>query len=223
MQINMKKKIIKILKWAFVTGLTTSVMLLIVMDHRINRQTKGSIFESVEVIPANKVGLLLGTSKLLKIGKRESFFSNRITAAVELFDAGKIEIIVVNGDNSRKYYNEPQDMKQELIERGIPENKIYLDYAGFRTYDSMYRMRKIFGQRKFTIISQKFHNQKAIYIANSLGLNTIGYNAKNVDAYGGFKTKIRERFAREKVLIDLTTNKKPNFFGEKLLLNENCL
>jgi SanA protein len=214
----MKKKIIKILKWAFVAGLTVSATLIIFMNHRINRQTKNSIFECVEVIPENKVGLLLGTSKLLKSGSPNQYFFNRITAAVRLFEAGKIEFIVVSGDNSRKCYNEPRDMKDELVKRGIPENKIYLDYAGFRTFDSMYRMKEIFGQTRFTVISQKFHNQRAIYIANSLGLNTIGYNAKDVDAYNGFKTKLRERFARVKVLIDLMTNKKPKFLGERIII-----
>ena len=210
----------KILKWLFILGVTVSVTLIVFTNNRINQQTKNSIFESVEVIPENKVGLLLGTSKLLKSGSPNQYFYNRITAAVELYEAGKIKIIVISGDNSRKHYNEPQDMKEELIKRGIPENKIYLDYAGFRTYDSIYRMKEIFLQNSFTIISQGFHNQRAIYIANSLDLNTIGYNAKDVDVYNGSKTKLREKFARVKVFIDLTVNKKPKFLGEKIIIEE---
>ena len=214
------KKIVKIIKWLFVFGLTVSVTLIVFMNFRINQKTKNSIFESVELIPENTVGLLLGTSKLLKAGTPNQYFFNRINAAVELFEAGKIKTIVISGDNSKKHYNEPQDMKEELIKRGVPENKIYLDYAGFRTFDSMYRMRDIFGQKKFTIISQKFHNQRAIYIGNSLGINSIGYNAKDVDAYNGFKTKFREKFARVKVFIDLTFNKKPKFLGEKIIIEQ---
>jgi SanA protein len=217
-QKNMKNKLVKILTWTFVAGLTASVFFIIFMNHRVNRQARDFVFENVELIPANKVGLLLGTSKLLKSGRPNQYFFNRITAAVELFEAGKIEFIVASGDNSRKNYNEPQDMKDELVKRGIPENRIFLDYAGFRTFDSMYRMRKIFGQTEFTIISQKFHNQRAIYIGNSLGLNTVGYNAKDVDAYNGFRTKLRERFARVKMFIDLITNKKPKFLGEKVII-----
>jgi SanA protein len=212
------KRKIKILKWFFVLGVLVSVVMIIFMNYRINRQTKNFVFESVEIIPKNKVGLLLGTSKLLKSGAPNQYFYNRITAAVELFKAGKIKIIVISGDNSKKHYSEPQDMKEKIIKRGIPENKIYLDYAGFRTYDSMYRMREIFGQNSFTVISQKFHNQRAIYIANSLGLNTVGYNAKDVDAYNGFKTKLREKFARVKVFIDLMFNKKSKFLGEKIII-----
>jgi len=216
----MIKKIVKIIKWLFVFGLTMSVILIVFMNVIINQKTKNSIFESVDLVPENRVGLLLGTSKLLKAGTPNQYFFNRINAAVELFEAGKIKAIVISGDNSKKHYNEPQDMKEELIKRGVPENKIYLDYAGFRTFDSMYRMRDIFGQNKFTIISQKFHNQRAIYIGNSLGINSIGYNAKDVDAYNGFKTKLREKFARVKVFIDLTFNKKPKFLGEKIIIDE---
>ena len=216
----MKRRIAKIFKWLFVLGLTVSVTLIVFMNCRINQKTKNSVFESVELIPENTVGLLLGTSKLLRAGTPNQYFDNRINATVELFEVGKIKLIVISGDNSKKHYNEPQDMKEELVKRGVPENKIYLDYAGFRTFDSMYRMREIFGQKKFTIISQKFHNQRAIYIGNSLGLNTIGYNAKDVDAYNGFKTKLREKFARVKVFIDLTFNKKPKFLGEKIIIDE---
>ena len=215
----MKRRIVKIFKWLFVLGLIVSVTLVVLMNYRINQQTKNSVFDSVEVIPENTVGLLLGTSKLLRYGDNPYFF-NRIDAAVELFKAGKIKVIVISGDNSKKHYNESQDMKDELVKRGVPENKIYLDYAGFRTYDSMYRMREIFSQRKFTIISQKFHNQRAIYIGNSLGLNTIGYNAKDVGTNNSFRTNLREKFARVKVLIDLTFNKKPKFLGEKIIIDE---
>ena len=146
------------------------------------------------------------------------YFKYRIDAAEILFKAGKIERIVVSGDNSKKNYNEPEDMKNELIKRGISEDKIILDYAGFRTFDSIYRLKNIFGQNTFTIISQEFHNQRALYIANSLRLSAVGYNAKEVDAYNGFLTKLREKFARTKLILDLSINKKPKFLGEKVII-----
>jgi len=95
-----KKRIVKIFKWFFVLGLIASVTLIIFMNFRINQQTKNSVFDSVEVIPENTVGLLLGTSKLLRSGDNPYFF-NRIDAAVKLFKAGKIKIIVISGDNSK--------------------------------------------------------------------------------------------------------------------------
>jgi SanA protein len=211
----MKKKI---LIWTIITGLILSLIFILIANHRINKQTGNQVFNSIDSIPENKVGLLLGTSKYLKSGKSNQYFEYRISAAEKLFKSGKVKYIVISGDNSTDSYNEPQDMKDELIKRGIPGNKIYLDYAGFRTYDSVYRLKEIFGQENFTIISQEFHNRRAVYIANSLHLNAVGFNARDVDDYNGFKTKVRELFARVKVIIDITFNKKPKFLGEKITI-----
>lgn len=136
-----------------------------------------------------------------------------------MYKAGKIEVIVISGDNSRNDYNEPEDMKNELMRHGVPENKIYLDYAGFRTLDSIVRMEKIFGQKSFTVISQKFHNERAIYIAHAQGLHAIGYNAEDVNIYRGFKTQVREKFARVKLFLDLWTGKEPKFLGEPVIID----
>ena len=201
-----------------ILGLIFLIVLVVSIDDRINKQTEKQLFTHTDSIPANKVGLLLGTSKYVKSGRLNQYFEYRILATESLYKSGKIENIVISGDNSRKYYNEPQDMKDELVKRGIPENRIYLDYAGFRTFDSVYRMKEIFGQNSFTIISQRFHNQRAIYIANSLHLNTVGFNARDVNAYNGFKTKVREKLARVKVIIDFISKTKPKFLGEKILI-----
>ena len=182
----------------------------------INKTTEKQIYNDINLIPHNKVGLVLGTSKHLSSGRFNLYFAYRIDAAVELYKAGKIDFFVVSGDNSRKDYNEPLDMRNALVSRGIPENKIFLDYAGFRTYDSVIRMDIIFGQTEFTIISQEFHNQRAIYIANRLGLNAVVFNAKDVDVYNGFKTKLREKFARVKVFVDFLFGKEPRFLGESI-------
>ncbi|MDR0334106.1 MAG: YdcF family protein [Dysgonamonadaceae bacterium] len=192
------------------------VGMIVICNAIINKTTEKQVYSDVNLIPHNKVGVVLGTSKYLSSGRLNLYFVYRIDAAVELYRAGKVDFLVVSGDNSRKDYNEPLDMKNELVRRGIPENKIYLDYAGFRTLDSIVRMNKIFGQHSFTIISQEFHNQRAIYIANRLGLNTVGFNAQDVDVYNGFKTKLREKFARVKVFIDFLIGKKPRFLGEQI-------
>ena len=212
------KKIKKIFKWALLTGILIPVILLVSANCIINQQAKKLVFENIESIPENEVGLLLGTSKYLRSGSPNQYFENRIIATEELFKSGKIKKVVISGDNGRENYNEPQDMKEALMKRGIPEEKIVLDYAGFRTFDSVYRMKEIFGQNRFTIISQKFHNQRAIFIAKSLKLNVVGYNATDVDAYNGFKTKVREKFARVKVFIDLMIGKKPKYLGEKIII-----
>ena len=216
----MKIKLKKVYKPTIIILTLLSLISILWANSTINEQTETKIFTETDSIPDNNVGLLLGTSKYLRNGKSNQYFSNRISATVQLYKAGKIKNIVISGDNSKKNYNEPEDMKNELIKHGIPENRIYLDFAGFRTYDSVFRMKEIFGQDKFTIISQEFHNQRAVYIANSLNLDAIGFNAKDVNAYNGFKTKIREKFARVKVFIDLIFDKKPKFLGVKIEIKE---
>ena len=201
----------------------TSIILLVVIvwiaDYTINKTTNNLVYQDVTKIPYNKVGLLLGTSKLLSSGIPNQYFEKRINATVELYQAHKIDKIVISGDNSKKDYNEPLDMKNELVANGIPDSVIYLDYAGFRTFDSVIRMYKIFGQSKFTIISQDFHNRRAVYIANHKQMQTIGYDAADVDTYNGFKTKLREKFARVKVFIDLFFKIEPKFLGDKITIN----
>lgn len=210
----MKKKIL----WMLFGLFLISVLSMVFASLRINRSTDKLVFNDVGQMPDNKVCLLLGTSRLLRSGKPNQYFSNRILAANQLYRAGKIQYIVISGDNGRQGYNEPKEMKAELVKLGVPAEKIYLDYAGFRTYDSVYRLRDIFGQSSFTVISQEFHNRRAIYIAQALGLQAVGFNANDVDAYNGFKTQLREKFARVKVFIDLLMKKKPRFLGEKIAI-----
>lgn len=182
----------------------------------VSSAARGRTFDEISSLPSAKTGLLLGTSKYVPNGNLNLYFKNRIDATVELFKSGKIHYIIISGDNSRSTYDEPTDMKIELIKSGIDSNKIYLDYAGFRTFDSVIRLREIFGQRRAIIISQKFHNERAIYIADKLNMELYGYNARDVGKYYGFKTMVREEFARVKVLLDFIFGVKPKFLGEKI-------
>jgi SanA protein len=202
--------------WIVISISVVLISFIIYANIRIETSTNEFIFNELENIPANKVGLLLGTSKYLRSGQQNRYYNHRITAAHELFQSNKIQYIVISGDNRKVNYNEPRDMKNDLMKSGIPDSLIILDYAGFRTYDSVIRLNKIFGQDSFTVISQEFHNRRAIYIAKRLGLNAVGYNAEDVDMYNGFKTMLREKLARVKVFIDFLTNKEPKFLGEPI-------
>ncbi|APY07725.1 protein SanA [Winogradskyella sp. J14-2] len=179
--------------------------------HWMSFKTRHQVYDSVNDIPKNKVGLLLGTGKYAASGTINLFYKYRIDAAVMLYKSGKIEYILVSGDNSRKDYNEPSDFKNDLIAKGIPEDRIFLDYAGFRTLDSVVRAKEIFGQTNFTVISQKFHNQRAVYIAKHFGIDAVGFNAKDV-----YKASFREYLARSKASLDLVFNVQPKFLGEKI-------
>lgn len=218
MKLNFVSKLKKTLKWAIIMLPVLAFISIIWANVAIEKSTKNCIYNHANSIPHNKVGLLLGTSKYISNGWENLYYRYRINATYELIKNHKIDFLVISGDNSTKHYNEPESMKNDLVKLGVPDSIIYLDYAGFRTYDSVIRMNKIFGQTNFTIISQQFHNQRAVYIANCLGLNAIAFNAKDVNKYYGFKTKLREQLARIKMFIDLTFGSKPKFLGEKITI-----
>ena len=207
-------------KWMIPLLLGLFILIIWMADNRIQSATRTLVFNDVNTIPHNKVGLLLGTSRYLKSGTINQYFTNRITAAVALFNSGKIDFIVISRDNSKEDYNEPLDKKNELMKPGVPEDKIFLVYAGFRTYDSVIRIDKIFGQQRLTLISREFHNRRAKYISKSLNLKAIGFKAKDVEVYNRFKTKVREKFARVKVFIDILFNKKPKFLGQPIEIKQ---
>ncbi len=187
---------------------------LYVCNKIIVTQTKGKLYGDIHTIPSNKVGILLGTSKYIGSGFINRYYQYRLDAAAELLRAGKIKYLVLSGDNGRNDYNEPEQMRADLIRAGIDSTVLFLDYAGFRTFDSMIRLREIFGQSSVTVISQRFHNERAIYIASRLHINAIGYNARDVHFAGGFKTMLREKLARVKVILDFLMNIQPRYLGD---------
>ena len=212
----MKTQNIKRLLLAGTLLLALPLIIVIVSDWVVKNNASKNIYDEINEIPSNKVGLLLGTKKQLSRNHTNLYYQYRIDAAVALFEAGKIEYVLVSGDNSRKDYDEPTDMRDDLLARGIPSEKIFLDYAGFRTLDSVVRCKEIFGQSRITVISQQFHNERAIFIAEQKGIDAIGFNAKDVGRRYGFKTMQREKLARVKMMLDLAVKKSPKFLGEKI-------
>lgn len=202
-----------------VLGFVAAILLLCIAviwwaNWRVESGTAASVYADVSAIPYNRVGLILGTSQYLVSGQPNQYFSHRIEAAVQLFEAGKVERFIVSGDNAHVSYNEPQAMHRALVKAGIPEDRIHLDYAGFRTFDSVVRAQKVFGQQSFTVISQDFHNRRAIHIAQQLGLDVVGFNARDVSTHSGLRTRQRERLARVKLFLDMIMGKEPRFLGE---------
>lgn len=192
------------------------LFILVLANLTITQSVKGKTFNEVSKIPSNKVGLVLGTAKMLVDGGANPYYTNRIQATIALYSAGKISFVLVSGDNGSIYYNEPNTIKKDLVNGGIPAEKIFLDYAGFRTLDSMVRAKYIFGLESVTVISQEFHNERAIYLADKKRLKAIGFNAKGISGKEGIKVQLREYFARVKVFIDLILNTQPRFYGERV-------
>ena len=218
MKPSLKKKVKRVV-YALLSVVILIVGIVVYANWKIPHDAEDFVFDDVEKVPAQQVALILGTSPV--IGSRPNlYFVYRIRAAKELYEAGKVNIFVVSGDNSRKEYNEPQAMKKALMAEGIPEEKIYLDYAGFRTLDSVVRMNKIFGQESFVVVSQQFHNERAVFLAQHYGLAVYGYNAKDLDLNKfSVKTKVREKLARVKVFVDISIGKSPKFLGEPVIID----
>lgn len=194
------------------------ITVIFATDKWVTSSTKSQVYSDLQQIPHNKVGLLLGTAKTLKHGWSNLYYKYRIDAAVALYKAGKIDYILVSGDNGTKDYDETSAMQADLIAMGIPKERIFMDYAGFRTLDSVLRLKKVFGENAVTIISQPFHNQRAVFIANHKDISAVAYNAKDVSINSGFKTQLREKFARVKMLLDLAFGKNAKFYGEKIVI-----
>lgn len=180
--------------------------------------SRGRLFDDVNAVPKTRAGLVFGTTDRVN-GLENLYFRYRIDAAEKLWKAGKLDLLIVSGDNSTKYYNEPEKMMQALIERGIPADRIVSDNAGLRTLDSVVRAKEIFGLDSIVFISQRFQNERAIYLAKANGINAIGFNARNVETHAGLKTKLREIGARVLMWLDVNLlGTRPHLLGKKIKL-----
>ncbi|MDQ8179691.1 ElyC/SanA/YdcF family protein [Pelagicoccus sp. SDUM812005] len=168
-------------------------------------------------LPFCKTAIVLGCSSTLSDGRTNLFFENRIAAAAALYHSGRVRKLIVSGDNSRPDYNEPLEMKKALAQRGVPLENILCDYAGFSTLDSMVRAKEVFGQKQFIVVSQEFHNKRAIFIARSKGIEAYGLNAADVAASHSSKTLLREELARVKSVLDIwILARSPKYLGPKI-------
>jgi len=207
------KKVFKLLFYASII----LFVIVVICNFTISMSTKKQLYTVADSIPKTKVGIVLGTSRLLSTGTKNLYFSYRIEAAKKLFNSGKVKYLILSGDNRVNDYNEPKDMQKALIEEGIPDSCLVLDYAGLRTFDSMVRCKEVFGQDSVIVISQEFHNARAIFIANKIGLKAFGFNARKVTTQQTTKMKFREFFSRTKCILDLyVLGTKPRHLGKKI-------
>jgi SanA protein len=193
------KKIIKVSLWS-VFGVVVAVLLC---NWIVVLTTHHKVFFDIASLPSNDVGLVLGTSKYVAKGKENLFFKYRMEASALLFKEGKVKYLILSGNKEAETYDEPRAMKQALTKLGIPEDVMLLDTAGYRTYDSVVRCREIYGQDRVTVISQNFHNARALYLAEHEGLNAVGFAAQDVPNGYSLKTLLREYLARPKAMLDV--------------------
>lgn len=206
-------------------GLLFIVSTIMLCHYIVVWNANGKIYTKIEDIPASDIGLLLGTPPQTRYGgMSNSFFNYRIDAAEALYKAGKIGYLLISGDdNSLNGLNEVQCMKDSLIIRGIPASVIFLDGKGLRTFDSVVRTSTLFGVKSFTVISQKFHNERAIYLAEHLNLDiekVQAFNAKSPTSKLSLLTYLREYLARVKMFMDIFFKDEIEVLDEKIDLNE---
>lgn len=172
--------------------------------------------DQIDNLPKQQVAIVLGTSPSTVQGSVNYYFANRIAAASELYHSGTVKYLLVSGDNRTEYYNEPEQMRKALIDAGVPSENIVLDYAGLRTLDSMIRLKEVFGQDSAIVVSQAFHNERAVYIGRTNDMYVWGYNASDIHTPSKRYMKFREMLARTLMLVDVhITHRGPRHLGPR--------
>lgn len=207
----------RISKYTLGAGVLASLAIFFA-NYWVLATVQSKVYENIDKVTYSDVALVLGTSRSVNGVDENPFFTHRIAAAAELYFQGKVKHILVSGDNSSMHYNEPRDMRHALIKLGVPDSCITMDFAGLRTLDSVVRSNKIFQQKRITVVSQEFHNYRALFIANYYKIDAIAYNA-HYPTQATLKTMLREYLARPKAILDLyLLNTQPKFLGDKITI-----
>lgn len=184
-------------------------------DWAVRDAAAGRVSNTPASLPAKKVGLVLGCAPW------SWFFQPRIAAAAELFNRGKVEYLLVSGDNSRRDYDEPTAMQVALVSAGVPSERIIRDYAGFRTLDSLIRADKVFQENELIVISQRFHVERALYLAQRKKITALGFCAADPPAfYSRWSMGMREKLARVNAVLDVALGAEPKFLGIPIVIGK---
>jgi SanA protein len=207
-------------RWARVFAWTVGgiVLVVIVCNVWLLAANRARILRSVAEIPVCDVALVLGTAPT--VGRwKNAFFEGRMNTAAKLWRDGKVRHLLVSGDNSRREYDEPSAMRDALIARGVPASAITLDYAGFRTLDSLVRARRVFGIRELVVVTDDWHQPRALFLAQAAGVDAIGVSSEDVSWRMSARTRLREWASRVKAVADVyVLGTKPKFLGDPVVL-----
>lgn len=207
------KKYLKIFIYLSITGLIS----IIAVNWYVKSSTKKQIYYSIKRFPKNDVGIIFGAG--INGDQPSKYLKDRLDAGILLYKAKRINKILLSGDNGRDEYDELTVMKNYCYKNGVDTTQIFIDYAGFDTYSTMYRAKHIFKIRKATLISQEYHLNRAIYIGKSLGIKSVGFSA-NKGEYSGYKyVTFREYLSIYKSFFDVLRNREPHFLGHPININ----
>ena len=207
------KKNFKKLIYLSIIGLIT----LLSVNYYVKSKTESLIFYLENEIPKNNVGIVFGAG--INGNKPSKYLKDRLDAGILLYNSKKINKILLSGDNGNDAHDELTVMKNYCFEKGVDTTKIYIDYAGFDTYSTMYRAKKIFKIDKAILITQEYHLNRAIYIGNKLNIQSTGFSA-NIGEYSKYNyVCFREYFSIFKSVIDVARNRKPHYSGTEININ----
>lgn len=222
-----KAKLVKILIWVICSAIVLLLLTILTCHFIVVGNAYGRTYNDVDSIPHNRYGLLLATSPITPGGAHNFYFDNRIKAANELYKAGKIDYVIASGGDYTKEHeigcDEPAAIRDSLVARGIPIERIILDYEGLRTINSIVKAKEIYGLDSVTLISQKYHNERAIYLADHYNLHAVGYNAAPSHVRRNrIKNTLREYLARPKMFLDIFVGKSSNIKPDTFALLNKC-
>jgi SanA protein len=202
------KKFLVLLFSVFVIG----ILFFVLLNIYIIQTTRSFIFKNLEDVPSKQVALLLG-AKVYPNGRMSDVMSDRALTALELYKNKKIQKILISGDHGRQSYDEVNTIKDYLLKNSVPAQDIFLDHAGFDTYDSLYRAKAVFQVSSVIIVTQDFHLPRAVYIGKSLQLDAVGLSADKHSYVSETYNQLRESLARLKAFFDVMFQAKPKFLG----------
>ena len=207
------KKYLKIALYLAIIGLVA----IISVNYYVKSSTKKNIYYSIKKFPKNDVGIIFGAG--INGDQPSKYLKDRLDAGIALYKANRINKILLSGDNGRDEYDELTVMKNYCFNHGVDTTKIFIDYAGFDTYSTVYRAKHIFNIKKATLISQEYHLNRAIYIGQKLGIKSVGYSANNGEYLGYKYVTFREYGSIFKSFFDVLRNREPRFLGNPIDIN----
>ena len=207
----------------FVLLFAGAVVLLVVLaawfaDRRMAREADAWSFADVAEVPSVETALVLGTAPIGPEGGPNRYFVYRLDTAAALWRAGKARVLLVSGNKAGESYDEPAAMRTGLIERGVPAEVIHRDPAGYRTWDSVQRARDVYGQKRLVIVSQRFHLDRALFLAREAGIEAWGLEARDVDTPYSVFTELRRFPSALRAYYDIWTGAKARESGKKIFI-----
>ena len=197
---RLKRRLKRGLGW----GALAAVVVIVLANRWVINSTDSQLYRDSSLMPDNEVGLVLGCSPYARTGVPSQQFHGRIEAAAELYRLGKVRRLILSGANPDARYNEPKKMREALLEKGVPSEAMVMDFAGDSTYDSITRAKLVFGLTQVTIITQRYHSYRAVFLARKTGIRAVAYVAPlSVNAGMGSRNPPREVLARVLAVFDV--------------------